>query len=254
MDMDIRMIHQDAKSVSDFLKQQNGFHPGDPNLIIKASTKYGKAQVNVDSCPGAVSRFGSGFVSYPITWWANHIHAGMLQGYFGKKQRMVAQLRQNILSAILHEAMSNPGKTFQVVKFYGQHKLSSDKAGTVGRLLGGVFTNYTTTRVPGKKGSPLGKGQQRGVALANFIMSSYGACIYAIAKGSRKFEDIISMIITGNYEANLCIDMSKFKYVPSIKVEYSNDDNQFIMSLLKGVDKLNQKNRNYLVREEDFKM
>ncbi len=252
--MEIEIINQNTKPVADFLINHPTLNAENPNVVISTVGRYGNAKVEITSCPGALTRFSDGFLSYPTTWWTNHIHAAMLLGYFGKKQRMVAQLRQNILGVILNEAINNFDKTLQVIEFYAKNKLSSDKAGAIGRLLGGVFTNYATTRIPGMKKNPFSKKTITGIKMANFIVASYGAAIFAIAKGSRKFEDIISMIITGNYEATACINMSGFKYVKNVEVKYNHDDFVFFMSVLQEVDKLNQKNRNYFIRIEEDKL
>jgi hypothetical protein len=245
-------IEINAQEVSNYLKSKH-VNTSDPNLLINASGRFGNAQINIESCPGPITRFGKGFVSYPITWWATHIHTAMLKGWFGKKQRMVAQMRQNILAVILHEARNNKAKTLQVAQFYAKHKLSSDKAGFAGRILGGVFTTHATTKLPGQKKSPLNGKQKAAIGMANFVISSYGAAIYAIAKGARKFEEIVTMILVGDYNATLCIDMSKFKFTPSTSIKYNATDHQLIFELLNGVDTLNQKHRNHLTPVNEFK-
>jgi len=250
--MELELTHQDTKAVADFLIQHPTLDTNDPNIVINTAGMYGSKKLEIKTCSGSISRFTQGFLSYPITWWANHIHAGMLLGYFGDKQRMTAQLRQNILNSILHEARTNPDKTFQVLSYYAKHKLSSDVSGLIGRALGGVFTTYTTTRLPGQKKSPLSTMKKTSIGLANFAMSSFGAAIYAIAKGQKKFENIISMIVTGDYNATTCIDMGKFRYIPNMKIIYSQDNYNNITTLLSLVNELNQHNSNYLIPVSEF--
>jgi len=48
--------------------------------------------------------------------------------------------------------------------------------------------------------------------------------------------------------------MTKFKYVKNIEVKYDHADFVFFMTVLKEVDKLNQKNRNYFIRIENDKL
>lgn len=246
-------IEINAQDVANYLNNNSHIKTSDPNLLINASGRFGNAQVTIESCPGPMSRFGKGFVSYPITWWSTHIHTAMLKGLFGTKQRMVAQMRQDILGVILYEARNNKAKTLQVAQFYAQHKLSSDKAGFAGRVLGGVFTTHATTRLPGQKKSPLNGKAKTAVGMANFIISSYGAAIYAIAKGAKKFEDIITMILVGDYNATLCVDMSKLKLSSNASIKYNPSEHKIIFELLDGVDALNQKHRNFLTPIDEFK-
>jgi hypothetical protein len=139
-------------------------------------------------------RFIRSAYNHPITWWIGLIQIQMQIGVWGFSRKTQAQTTANQLAQIINLAKNNANKdiVYRIFVFNLKHR----KADVLGRLAGGVFTNYATSGGSiGKKILP--RSAKISVTLSNFLLSSYGAAIKSIIENGRTIEDIIQSILTG---------------------------------------------------------
>lgn len=210
--------------------------PGDvPDYIHAIAGDGPSAQISLQACPGALERFADGVYSHPLSWWAGiHQLAGMA-GLYGRSNKREAQLRASILSQIIHAALNHPRQTVPIVRFMVEHHLRNNLAGTFGRLVGGFFTNYATRG--GAAGRSLSPWTRRAMGLGNFLLASYGAAMIGIAQGRNQIQDVIGMILTGNYRFDACAPAG----MPPIDLELGglSDMDLFLLEYLEEIYHLN---------------
>ncbi len=239
--------------VAKIIKESKGFKESDPALIVRAANEHGSLTASIDTCPGTVARFGRGFTSYPITWWAANIQLAALSGALGAKQKPPAQIRQNTLARILYTAQQNKPKTAQVIKFFGKHKITNDTASVIGRVTGGVFTNWAMFKGRGLRGSGVNPALKGAGSVGNLVLTSYGAAILGIAKGARRLEEILGMILTGDHRINTCVNIESFRYIPTGSASFDKAAFAADFDLVAAVDHLNKIHSQNLIPVSEFR-
>ncbi|WP_223671222.1 hypothetical protein [Kangiella shandongensis] len=152
-------------------------------------------------------RYLKGAYNHPITWWIGIIQLQMQMGIWGHKWQGVSQTRASLLWQI-----SKPirNEAFQFIKGNDEpdlimaifkYNLKYRKADIMGRLSGGVFTNFASAGgLAGNRIAKKFKSVNRTRKVLNFIIASYGAAIKAIVEGEKTVAPIIQSIITGRAE------------------------------------------------------
>ena len=152
----------------------------------------------------AWQRFLIGAYNHPLTWWIGIIQLQMQMGLWGHKYQSIAAVRANILWQITAPLRNEVeaglhGEPIPIISFIVKYNLKYRKADILGRLTGGVFTNYASTG--GRMGNKILPSSLKVVrTVTNLGLASYGAAIQAIVKGQHKLEAIIQSILTGRPE------------------------------------------------------
>lgn len=162
-------------------------------------------------------RYLKGAYNHPVTWWIGIIQLQMQMGVWGHKWKGVAQVRANSLWQVskplrtevypLSSGPDGPNLLSAIFKYNIKYR----KADILGRLSGGVFTNFASTGgIAGSRVLKRIKGAKFTRGALNFIIASYGAGIKAIIEGERTIAPIIQSIITGRTE-QLPANYEKYK-------------------------------------------
>lgn len=152
-------------------------------------------------------RYLKGAYNHPITWWVGILQLQMQMGVWGHQRQSLSQTRSSLLWQISKplrvEALqsirldSQPDLIMSIFKYNLKHR----KADIMGRLSGGVFTNFASAGgLAGNRISKKFKNVNRTRKVLNFVIASYGAAIKAIAEGEKTIGPIIQSIITGTAE------------------------------------------------------
>lgn len=153
-----------------------------------------------NSSSPAWARYSQAIYNHPKTWWIGLLHLSMLSGVWGARYRRAASIRQSVLSQTIKRyfAIRPADKRLHDAEQLVRFNLKYHKADVMGRLHGGLFTNYAATG--GVYGRRLSKGVTMPAAAVNFTIASFGACIEAVAKGYRTYGAVAQAILTGKPE------------------------------------------------------
>lgn len=142
-------------------------------------------------------RYSTAIYNHPKTWWIGLIQLAMLSGAWGDRQRRSAAIRQSILAQTIQRYFSSRSHSRKlsdadrIIRYCFAHH----KADILGRLHGGVFTNYAATG--GSYSRRLSATVTIPAAAVNFTIASYGACIEAVTKGYRSYGSLAQSILIG---------------------------------------------------------
>lgn len=146
-------------------------------------------------------RYSQAIYNHPKTWWIGIIQLTMLTGVWGDRHRRAASMRQSALSQIVtryFSTRSDEGRLSDAEKIV-LFNLKFRKADVLGRLHGGLFTNYAATG--GLYGKRLSNSVKIPAAAVNFTLASFGACVEAIAQGYRSYGALAQSILIGKPES-----------------------------------------------------
>lgn len=140
-------------------------------------------------------RYSQAMANFPKTWWIGLIQMQMIAGLWGQEHQASAALRQNDLRKILAEAFADLDRTWEVMSESAKYVLEHHKADVLGRLHGGVFTNFA---LKGGKGSrSLPTGVSVAATTMHFSIATFGAAIWAIGSELKKHDDLLHSILLG---------------------------------------------------------
>lgn len=132
-----------------------------------------------------------------------HLTTVGMTGSLGPVIERNAYTYHNRLSAVIqlcYEIELARDLAFRAIVFNARH----NRAGFMGSIAGGFFTNYASRlgrfgkrTLPQKVKLPAG--------LANFIMTRYGAGLVAMAEGMHGLDKVVTMIATGDVRAAACM-------------------------------------------------
>lgn len=161
----------------------------------------------LDACAIAPIGFGKEAYSFPLSWWAGHIQIAALAGAFGQAQRKAAEIRASVLRQLLRNAFSNLPRTVRIAQRVGDVYVQFNTAEVLRRLAGGTLRGLTSQGgAQGWRNPPAAAHLPS--AVANFVLASYGAAIIGVAKGVRRLEDVIGMVLTGNDRITGCFPIA----------------------------------------------
>ncbi len=182
----IKMDAQAKRDTQIFFENLQDANTSDVNKLINSYKSGGDASWR---------RFIKGAYNHPITWWIGLLQIQMQLGVLGHTRKAQAQVTANQLAQTLRltKGSLNEDIIYKIFSYNVQYR----KADILGRLVGGVFTNYASSGGrAGNKKLPI--NAKRVINLSNFILASYGAAIKAVATGNNNVESIIQSILTGH--------------------------------------------------------
>ena len=142
-----------------------------------------------------------------MSWWAGHIQIAALAGAFGTTQRKAAQIRASVLNQLLRNAFSNLPRTVRIAQRVGDVYVQFNTAEMLRRLAGGALRGLTSQGGAQAWRNPPATAHLPGAA-ANFVLASYGAAIIGVAKGVRRLEDVVGLVLTGNERITSCFPIA----------------------------------------------
>jgi hypothetical protein len=177
-----------------------------------------------DSSSPVWMRYSTAIYNHPKTWWIGLIQLAMLSGAWGDRHRRSAATRQSILAQTIQRYFSSRSHSKKladadrIIRYCFTHH----KADILGRLHGGVFTNYAATggafsrRLSGTVTIP--------AAAVNFTIASFGACIEAVSKGYRSYGSLAQSILIGRPKYFPEGELNKSSFPPPVNdSEISNE-------------------------------
>jgi len=205
--MNLETIKANTQQVADKVRNDGVDSSSIPEFIIQNAERNGLKMAGLDACAITPVSFGKEAYSYPVSWWAGHIQIAALAGAFGQAQRQAAQIRASVLNRLLRNAFSNIPRTVRIAQRVGDVYVQFNTADVLRRLAGGSLRGLTS------QASMLGWGNPPAAshlpaAAANLVLASYGAAIIGVAKGARRLEDVIGMVLTGNDRITGCFPIA----------------------------------------------
>ena len=205
--MNVETIKADTQQVADKVRNDGADSSNIPEFIIQNAERYGLAIAGLDACVVTPVSFGKEAYSFPVSWWAGHIQIAALAGAFGRSQRQAAQIRASVLNQLLRNAFSNLPRTVRIAQRVGDVYVQFNTAEVLRRLAGGTLRGMTSQGGAQGWRNPPATAHLPGAA-ANFVLASYGAAIIGVAKGVRRLEDVIGMVLTGNDRITSCFPIA----------------------------------------------
>lgn len=142
-------------------------------------------------------RYFHGIYNHPKTWWIGIIQVQMVTGIWGERQKARAMLRQQALARVLYQLLAeeNREQSLELINRAVRFNLKYRKADIVGRIHGGIFTNFASTG--GRHGRVVDPAVRISVSVTNLMLATFGAAIQSIAEHYGTAEHIINSMITG---------------------------------------------------------